>query len=811
MDLISTLSVVTAIYFISTLVGIAIFNSHQEKLIPLPIRIGFGYFLILFFLSAFWQFVSISYAWGMGLLCFTFYLYGRDGMDIFRVLISSIKIYYKNVINFYLLVIIGSLLFFAPLLISGNFGPFTEGGGDVSIYSDVSKLYTDKGLTAQGENGNLYSLNRNLSKIFKPESDGLTQPERELKKIKSFPLEIYSPPIAENASNNILATQFMGSFLYTPYGAYSFLSNDLNYPVYYGTQAFLYCLILAAAWFFFGYFGKYISLVSLLMLMGSHGLMSVFYNMYASQAFAIALGAMVLSALQYVPVNSWGGLRLYGVAIFSLGSVYAHFLALVFPLVLVSWRKNLNFLDITSFKYLITNSIRLNLTFLAKWLSKLFFFFIFFIISYISFNHSYKFIKTLVVGRLQGSTDIYFGESVSLLQWKSFSFLFGILSQQHYHPFVKEYFIINFAVILGIIIGLIAVIFGLYLLLRYFKELTTDPYTKKLASIYFVLFITIVMHAIITKSTLYTQAKGAQNAIVFFYFFLMIPLALISKIAHSNINIEKKYKLFFKIILVFILCLSIPRIFYVTRIALGEDRAKILESSYFSEAKKIIDSDPSPFVLFEPRISADLYVSIQPFFGVRMVPTRHLFLGIKKDWDSPRVDVLGSELIKADDLPHLWILKSEVRPKRHLFDFGSRYEWKGTRIANLHVPSIILFGNNYERNASDRSLSLEDTSHAKFSYLRNGSAMFYIPQGFNGDLTITLEPNNFQDYQKMFNELKEENYTLKIEGVSQSVKGDGKMISFKYHFSAESKGRFMTIIRYKGEFWLNAHFNGVYL
>ena len=57
-------------------------------------------------------------------------------------------------------------LFFIPLHIAGHYGPFSERGGDITIYSDVAKRLTDFNLNAVGLNESA-SLKERLKRIKK--------------------------------------------------------------------------------------------------------------------------------------------------------------------------------------------------------------------------------------------------------------------------------------------------------------------------------------------------------------------------------------------------------------------------------------------------------------------------------------------------------------------------------------------------------------------------------------------------------------------------------------------------------------------
>jgi hypothetical protein len=82
-------------------------------------------------------------------------------------------------------------------------------------------------------------------------------------------------------------------------------------------------------------------------------------------------------------------------------------------------------------------------------------------------------------------------------------------------------------------------------------------------------------------------------------------------------------------------------------------------------------------------------VSIQPFFGARMISTRHLVL-TKMDFslkppEARRVD--GSSLIEEGDLPHLWMLTAVPADDR-IRRASTKND--GSRIVDRSSPCAIL-------------------------------------------------------------------------------------------------------------------------
>ena len=288
MFLIHVLVVLSIVYWVSSLVGAIALSPREAREIPAIIKTGFGFFLTMIYFAVLWQITSIPIAWAVGFISLSLYGYGKYGNSAPAILAMKIKKYLNRYLMWYFKFLVGSIALLFPLIISGNFGPFTEGGGDVSIYADVAKLYTDEGLTSKGDSSDLHNIKKNTLDLFHVDTDAESRDKRETERAAGFSYESVSPPTAEWGVNSIRSAQLMGPFLITPYGAYSFLSKKLsNYNVYYGIQTFLYCLILACAWSIFRVFGRVVAGISFFIFLASHGIASVFYNVYASQAFAI--------------------------------------------------------------------------------------------------------------------------------------------------------------------------------------------------------------------------------------------------------------------------------------------------------------------------------------------------------------------------------------------------------------------------------------------------------------------------------------------------------------------------------------------
>lgn len=805
MFLVMSLMVVSVVYWVSALLAEMVFVSDDERTLPIVIRTGFGFFFSVLYFSATWQIVSISYAWLLAGLLLSLYLYGKYGSQCVSVTVSRVRGNIREHIKYFFIFLMGANIFFAPMFVSSNFGPFTEGGGDISIYAEVSQVLARKNLTEFGKVGELRNIADNLNEIVDITLDRTNLEEIIEKRYRSFDENSINPPNAEVAANRVIASQSMGVFMYAPYGQYNFLAGEMNYHVYFGIQAFLYCIILVSVWFFFRRFGYKAAILGMCAIMFSHGLISVFYNVYAAQAFAIALTILILSVVPHVRLNSWAGLRTYGVGLACLWALYVHFLTILLPVALVSWSSRFFSLfeknkvaSVTTSKskrsYYQTLSELVSISIFTAFLL---------LFLFAASKNSLTFLHYVITSVFSAEKNVYFGDHIPFFSIKGLSFLFGILSQQHYLPFVTEYVWLSRVVTLGVVMGGIVLLLGSFLMLNIYRASGTDKYQKGFCILYVVLMVIVAPHIYLSQFSLYTQAKGSQNTLVIFYVMLMLPLAMGLNWDYKNKIIKYSTKLLFVAFVLFCLAIAVPRIVFGLKLAYGQERAAILESSYFLEAKKIRGADPMPFVLFEPRTSADLYLSVEPFFGVNMVPTKHLIV-LKLNMaahPSYAYGVLASDVIKAEDIPHLWMLYAEKKEKWPTFGVFN-YTWRSQKLVDKREPDILLMGYDYQRNFGERAIDLASKRVGKFSYMRHGAAMLYLPTGKKGLLVVTLEPRDEKSYVDMLKEIKNrlENGEL---GSDVTMGTDGKFITLTSKVASEDKPVLKTIARYDGEFWLN--------
>lgn len=806
MFLILSLLVVTVIYWFSVLLAETVYVSKEEIGLPPVIRMGFAFFLSVAYFAAVWQLVSIDYAWLFGGGLLFLYSYGRYGTQFISIILLRITANIREYVKYFLIFLVGANVFFAPLLVVNNYGPFTEGGGDISIYADVTNILVSRKLTSNGEYGHPKAIPVNFVDIFDVEFDRNILNERADQRYRTFDSKTLSPPLAEAAVNRVLALRSMTQFMYVPFAQYSFLANETNYHVFYGVQAFLYCIILVGAWSFFIIFGRRTALLALSFFLFSHSIISVFYNLYAIHALSIALTLLILNALRHVRLNSCSGLKTYGVGFAYLWTTYVHFLTILVPLSLFAWSSRFfNFFEKNrSFENRIAAiSMPRNV---ATWIVVGVVFVLLILLFVGGSKSSVLFIRDLITNAFGGDNNFFMGDRIELFSWNWLSFYFGFLSQQHYSPFSREFGWLIEVVHIGVVSGIFVLVLGAALMISIYRKKDLDNTLKSFIALYLLLILIVAVHMFLTQSSIYVQAKGAQNVVSCIYLILLIPIAL--GLSDIDLSSRKITKALLVGCIIFITSLAMPRLIYTLKLGAGHDRSFILGPSYFKAALKIRNLDTTPFVLFEPRKSADLYLGNQPFFGVKAISTRHLVLQ-KLNMEARPVSssvVLGPDLIRPNDVPHLWILRAERKdrwPSLRVFD----YEWQSERLIDFKSPRVLLFAHDYEQDFGEREIDSKINKVGIFSYLRFGAAMLYLPEGSNGNLEVIMEPREANDYQKMAAEIQDRLKSGELGG-DVVVNANGKQITLNISVATSEEPRLCTIARYNGKFWLSVMLDG---
>lgn len=709
MFLLHALAVFSVAFWISALVAEVVLRSPGERALSPGVRAGFGFFIVLAFFTAAWQFVPIGWAWVAGVALLSLYAVGAG-------LPSPSS--WRGYVAAYCVFLGAGAVFFLPLILSWTFGPFTEAGGDISIYADTAKFMVDRGLTQAGF----------------PSPDPASP--------------LMDPPFADYAIYRIVTVGTMSKFLYTPYATFSFLAAETNYAVFHGVQGLAYVFMAAACWDFFRRHGRALAVLVTGLVIASLGVVAVFYNTYSAQAIALAASALTLAALPHVRLPSWAALRTYGCILVVIWVTYVHYLGVLLPITLAA---------LGAVQRAPAGPRRLPamagaFVFVALLGS----------LAFAGARKSWEIARILLGDALAAGAGIganpYMGEPLQVGSAKWLAFAFGVVSQQHVWPLSYEIGAVDLAMRAAVAAGVACAIAGFFVTARAASSGATRELRRDLA-IYLLALLTIAVHLYLVRKSMYTQAKGAQNVLPLVYAAMALPIAFAARIRDAGRVDRVARRILVAAALAFLALALVPRAAYMLRFVAAFDRTSILEPSYFDEARRILRSDPNPLVLVEPRVSSDLYAAGQSFFGARMLPTRHIVL--KTSGAHGKVMAMP-EFIKAEDLPHLWMLRPE-RERRwewlgklpYVSGFlprpSFRTTWRAERLVERKSPLLVFSGDLYERIA-------ERTTGTKappgFAPLRNAHVSIFMPANTAGAVAVELRPESGAEHGALEAEIR---------------------------------------------------------
>lgn len=812
MYLAKLLASVTVIYWLSVIVAEAALVTSEERKMPASIRTGFGYMLIFAWFVAAWKVLTIGQSWALGIAVFGLYALARPKAELYGVLANA-KASAKSYAVTFMWVMAGVNLFILPLHISGNYGPFTEGGGDVSVYADTPKYIADHKLPAYGIDDLFYDVNFMLNNPLSGTPDNLES-------FAKFDRVAGNPPIADCSVYRMVSGKRFSHIQYIPTGMWDFMADATNYHVFYAVMAFQYSILLLAVWAFFRRYGPVPAALALFITASSHGMISVYYNVYYLQGMCLALSALMLAATPHVRLLSWAGMRTYGISTAIIAAAYIHYMAIIGPLIFLIWKSDgqrgaagvqiqsgataraLRAATVTIFLALFVPAVFLDAAgFAADFLPRIM-----------------SVINWAVSGVSLPKGGAYMGDAVVVKSYKWGSYFTGYLSQQHFEPFANQNAITRFFIPLALVAGALAALAGVVSLgvaLVYRKSYQGGLSAWRILNVYLVAVLAVAVHHFMIQDSMYTQAKGAQNVLPMLYVALVLPFAAMYSIRNAGAKPRKMMWATGLCLTLFGVTLAVPRVSYGLKLAFEQDRGGILGGSYFREAERIMREDKNPFVWFEPRKSADLYTSIQPFADARMVPSRHLALiteWVKNKPGEPfggfesKRDNIAYDFASADDIPHIWILASERKG-------GARwasYTWKAERLADYKSPKLLYSGYDYEYHFDSRPRSAAGEISGVYTYMRNGGVKAYLPAGeackIEVKIEVKIEPRA-ESYDDMSKEI--------VSRISKGDYGDGAemtsngiVFTVTHTVPAREKATLVSLARLSGEFLFNARING---
>ncbi len=841
--LIHTLVVVSIIYWFSAVVAEIVFRSRRERQLHHAVRVALGYVVSVAWFTASFKFVSPVIGWLSGLSLLFLYgkLYSRES---WRAFFAAMKPLWKSYVRSFLWCLVAANIFLVPLHLSQTYGPFSEGGGDISIYADVAKYLADHNRPAYGK-GN---VGRQISMYLVNPFAGFVDNNESL---SHFDESLGNPPVGNHGEyRNALAERWPPGW-FVPTAHWTFLGGQTNYPVYFGILCFQYAIMVFCIWALFLSYGRLAAVVAAIALFASHGLVSVYYNHYFPQSISLMVCAIVLALLPKIRVLSFAGLRTYGVCAAIVTTSYLLFYSVIFFLPFIGLR-DWSHSQVPAGGSLVGNGKALQgdessghwqQAALSRWFPIATFVGIILLWTILDTVSNLGLVRGLLQnvmasvlgkGSLALDRPLYLGDAIPVFSPQWFAFFFGSLSQQHFSPFINVppsvTGIVQLANFFGILLFCLSFIVSLCLLWIVAKELTTGESTRRLVVftlvLYFVSVGILVIHQLVAQSSLYTQAKGAQNVLVVLYVCMLLPFGAAYKLHRDGYRMR-----WIKIIALpyaisgsgFLIGLGVLRVLYAVMLGCGLGRSTVLESSFFARAAEILDADREAYVLIEPRTSADVYLNIQPFTEARMIPTRYLGLKSVKSvfsgsrWLRHDVDMnkLGSDYLNVRDLPHLWSLSAKKVGTRGFGEGfeGGKYEWEKERLVEVKEPRLLLFGYDYEAFYGERARSSRSEDKGWFTFFRNGSALMVLPaHGETKRIELKLQPRDSVNFGPMVKEVRSWTDTATLaKRFLQGIDTLGGFITLRYEVPAAGEAKIVALVRYWGEFWMNVRIDGAEL
>jgi hypothetical protein len=783
--LIACLGVLCTVYWTCAVLAQLLLTSPQERALPAAARAGVGLLWLLTVFAAGWQLFSPGLTWLAVLALLALWLW-RDlarlaspawwrelASDHWRTFVACVAI---------------ALIFFSPLAVKQRFGPFTEGGGDVSIYADTSLYLGNLGWSARGTPA---STPRDFAANFRDTIDTTIDYNlsvmRALARYEKADRAPMNPPAAENAIYRAVVLRSFSPFLYVPYVAFDFLRGDTNYHVYYGFQALVYALLIACGWATFRRYGRGACVAYAALLLASHSLISVPYNTYSAQTLAL-FSCVLMLCLAFNGIRAWtlAGLRTIVIPFLFIWVSYAHYFSILVPLAALA------FLVPREDGFAAPRGARLSP---AAWVSLAGFGFLMALLLWGGSDYSIRFIRDLVLHRLEGKQNVFMGEHIAAFSWRWLEWLFGFVSQQHVPPLAHEIVRVNHVITAGISAAAVLIVSSAVLAAWRVADSRARgaPFPRDVA-ILVLLGGTAALHVYSAQAYIYTQAKGAQNVIPVLYAWFVVAAVMAWTALPGPRAIRAAGLVALASVALFAVALAAPRAGFAWKLAMTLDRGTILEPSFFDEARRITSSDSRAFALFEPRKSADLYMSNEPFFGSRMIPTRHLALTrMRFDRSPPEPQRMnGADFIDEGDVAHLWMLGAERK--------GGRDVWQAIDLAASKEPTLHLFADNYEQDQGIR-IRAGTGDKARFSWLRNGAALVFLPPGRPYAVEATLLPTDAAHLPAMREDVSKRIAAGELAGARMEARGDS--VALVYEGPAIDRPRMLRVAHYGGEYWLN--------
>ena len=772
MGLLEIVFIFTGIYWISYFISLFITSSEDYKGIKIPLRITLGFIYFSFANAIFFKVFSIQLSVCLGILLLVGISYIKN-KNFIKDSFQYFKESYRHTIFYFLFYLFLLNVFILPMHIAGHYTAFTEKGGDITIYSDVSKLLIDKKEPAFGLEDGIEDL---ISFITKP-SD--MKNSMTLFNFNGYrDVKILDPPYAEYGAYRIAANRWYASSQLVLNSQWFFLSENSTF-LFYMVLAFIYSSTIALVFCFAFEKGMVVGILTVCLLFFSPSFISIFYNLYLMHVFSVMCIILSFSLIQKVNFKSINiHSDLFLVLLFLFSSYYMSVFIIILPyfIFILSNAKDIHFYDF-SFKRGFNNAQKIILTtillILLSWI------FIDLLGTSLRKVISFIFQQLNETAEEKRFSKVFYGDAIPILSQKWFSFFSGLRSQDHYPPFIPSIPLIEKVSQINLISFFLLIILSFINFIRSIIRGRTSYQTIIYTSS---IVFTIILYAFISQNYLYMQSKSAQYNLIPLYF----AIFLLNK---DSIGIEYKFlgdKIIQFILLILIvlqiILFSIPRYYFLRNVAYSMNLSCVMEESFYEQTKNI---DKDSFTLIELEKPGCIYFITQPFFGKKMVSTKHLALqklnAVFKDGSyyyeqmGDKGGLNASDFVDVDELADRIIyLYPEKIIKTEVKDLGvkTEVEWGKKKMGEIKSPELILTADLFEKNF--RTV-VTDGKTKRIHYSRNGAGLLFFPES-QKEQVVTLEYKNAREETKTT--IKSEN--LKFKAKSKYVESINFLENPKY-------------------------------
>jgi hypothetical protein len=609
-------------------------------------------------------------------------------------------------------------IFLLPIVFSGAFGPLTEGSGDITIYSNTVELFYKYDLPAFGYQEFAKKINEIIPILDLPKTI----------KWLEYPLNLsncnYPNPLAD--SENLLVLTHFPTGWFSPVAQWYVFFHD-SHSVFFALLGFLYA---STVYVFYKTIcsiteKRFIQISSMLILISSHSLVSTYYNGYLPHTISVFLLSFLLRL--YFRIND--EFRFFYVFWTISYSILTYFpfspiiIMISIPLLYKAIKKE----PISFFKYKL------------DWLNLLVGLIVFIIVFLEVVTQLVPSILKML-NNVDGHSSLhllYLSTPIELFTIKFFSYLLGILSLQHFQPYVVE----SKSVLVYIYISIITFVFIIMIVLINYKK----SYIQNNKLFFLFVTFTIVTYIYIGKNTEYTQAKGIQYILLLLHLIFLFFIAKVMQQRNAQLLTLLKF-----LLIIFILSIFLVRVEYAVKIIKMKDRVTILNSNDIQILLKNIQrKSDNPIVLFEPRKSSDIYLIPKIFydFSIRYIPTKDLSLSKMNNCERGVNRNADRDLIASD------FFDQQLTEDFFYMYYNKKYS--KFEIKNFYDTEVIFTAHYYEK---DYKMEVVNGRNMNVTYIRNGNA--FINTAKHVEHKLKLYFKGMQNNEEIIQYLQ--NYSYKI-------------------------------------------------